>query len=986
MAEYRSRGRNNYNPFADTIDIARPNFARAETDAEVKAATKTLNDVMNSAGLETTPDSSTLLGVMRDVVTAQVPHSNAVMGNVKQCESVRGRIVGNMFNDPTYKNCGVCLNGGTKFDNTEAGKYMGGLYIMQQDKEYQEADAKARNSLTHYTPTVGGCEADQFYATQESYERGLNQLDCKESGQSGGFEGKTADGRKVAPQKCAQAPFSGDNVFIYDPKNRRFNVNLRVITPVGTGMCRVMVMDAGGNQVGFGSAPIGGKEFTITINNVSELQDLTVNVALEVPHRNNGKSEVFQYVVNEGGTTQPGYNQSQETAAEICKRIGARSATKNDLTYAWNNGAQLCSSGWASNFVGFMMKGREVNGSCGNIGLVDYRGAWNNMAYSWCYGMKPPASTRQDLFFTKVFPFFNSLGDSTTPTQAGQGDKWSQYGERYQSPFFRGVLLQWENAEGPVVRVAGFESTIVAVNRVPTDMSTGINRVLRKMGTFKGSVMIKGPKPVAGGLMGTNQFWLWSNMHTDQYVRFDVKVPGVFLDPFYSDDKYKAPSGPLITKPETANFLKLDPCMVSGQKPGAYSAECLNNQFVSNGGDPVNGKIVTEGGGIMQLNKLGDIDAIGAYLGNLYMLITTGKDINGVPGTATTINNAGQLMLGMDIAMPCEEVSQDSAGNIVLSKKLGSLESDCLDHLWHNTTSDRDRGSELHDSKSTLNNTYVSIGQRFSGLRNREASKVAREQFPFQTCQRTGFYSPIDKYGKDNNNSIQVANSKAVIERQKACSSSPSDPRCKSGSLVEFVQDYYNSIFEKANNLADRETEEEHQQSLSQCYGVVKIPSPPPPSVTLKGGKNVGVVMMPTGNYLLEFTITIRATVPNWGSIIHVTGTGGNCCNFGDRAPGIWLVPGGTALHIRIGDSTNGNWGIDTDPIPLNRPTNFSLKAENSNITIKLGNYKYNLVQPTRRPTGKFNVLMSDDWYTTANVAIDNFSYTVDGVPFSPMV
>jgi len=832
VSEYRDKARRIYNPFADTLDHNRPNFAMAETERDLRAASKTLNDVMSTAELQTTPDTGTHLGVLREAVTAQVPATNSVLQKAKQCAHIKGRIAGNMFTDPALKECGICLKEGTNYDQSQRGKYMGGLFIMSSDKEYQEIDAG--DGPVQYLPTVGGCDSANFFATKEGYEKGLNRLDCRESGETGGFTGSTADGRKVAVSKCAQAPFSGDNIFIYDPKNRRFNVNLRVITPYGSGLTRVIVNDSRGNQVGYGATTTPGQEFVIAISNVTELQDLSINVAMETPHRPSGNPEVFQYIVNEAGTSAPGYMQTQGTAAAICERIGAQQATKDDLATAMANGAQNCNSGWASDFVGFPMRATENHGYCGGAGLVDYYGAWGNLAHSWCKGIKPPPSTKQSLFYTAVQPFFVTLGSSSSPSQADQPNKWSQYGDSYQSPFYRGILFQWENATEPINRIAGFESSIVAVNGVPTDMTTGINRVLRKLGTYTGSVMIRGPKPISGGLMGTNQYWLWGNIATDQVVRFDVKVPGVFLDPVYPEDISVAPSGPLITKPETAVLLRIDPCLEDDQKPGKYSLKCLNNLFVSSGGDPVNGKLAKENGGLAQLNKRGDSDAISNYLMNLYSLVTTGKDTSSVPGNSTSINNAAQLLFGMDLMTPCEDVAQDSQGNIMLTKKLGSLDSSCLDYLWMNTGSDRSRYDEI-PSKSSLNSTYVSIAERYSGLRNTEGSKTARTNHPFQTCQRTGTLAPIAKTGTENRSVNGAMIVKATETRRAACAANPSDPRCKTGSLVDFVQDAYNNIFQNANKSVNADGEEEHVAALSQCYGIDKVTIPTPVPSTVSG-------------------------------------------------------------------------------------------------------------------------------------------------------
>ena len=141
---------------------------------------------------------------------------------------------------------------------------------------------------------------------------------------------------------------------------------------------------------------------------------------------------------------------------------------------------------------------------------------------------------------------------------------------------------------------------------------------------------------------------------------------------------------------------------------------------------------------------------------------------------------------------------------------------------------------------------------------------------------------------------------------------------------------------------------------------------------------------MPKGDYTLSFTITLRGTVRNWGSIIHVTNAG-NCCGFGERAPAIWTSPGRTTLHIRFGDATDGNWGImETGPLPIGRAVNVSIVAKGSSVITTVGNETFRLTQPTRRPTGNnYKIYMADPWYDVANAAIDDFQYIVDGVNVS---
>ena len=49
------------------------------------------------------------------------------------------------------------------------------------------------------------------------------------------------------------------------------------------------------------------------------------------------------------------------------------------------------------------------------------------------------------------------------------------------------------------------------------------------------------------------------------------------------------------------------------------------------------------------------------------------------------------------------------------------------------------------------------------------------------------------------------------------------------------------------------------------------------------------VVTLPT-DYTVSFEITPQDQVqPGWASIVHFSATGNDCCNSGDRIPGIWF-------------------------------------------------------------------------------------------------
>jgi hypothetical protein len=245
--------------------------------------------------------------------------------------------------------------------------------------------------------------------------------------------------------------------------------------------------------------------------------------------------------------------------------------------------------------------------------------------------------------------------------------------------------------------------------------------------------------------------------------------------------------------------------MKPGQEPGKYGLECLQNLFVSAGGDITNGKLVVENGGLNQLNTMGDIDTIGEYLSNLYTVATTGKNSEGnkvganAKEHASIINDSAQKMFGYDIATPCEDITEDDMGNIVLVPKTGAVEADCLDWLWMNTGTDQSRYSG--DQGRRIPNTYISINDRFSGLSSVEGTPEMRDRHPFQTCQRTGAMAPLAKDGTPNQKAIRVANTKGGVKQ---------------------IQDFYNNIFQQANNPASSARAADQEQSMVDCYGIKK--------------------------------------------------------------------------------------------------------------------------------------------------------------------
>ena len=141
--------------------------------------------------------------------------------------------------------------------------------------------------------------------------------------------------------------------------------------------------------------------------------------------------------------------------------------------------------------------------------------------------------------------------------------------------------------------------------------------------------------------------------------------------------------------------------------------------------------------------------------------------------------------------------------------------------------------------------------------------------------------------------------------------------------------------------------------------------------------KNPIAVVSGKTEYTLSFDIAPTGTYSDWNSILHFT-TGTDCCDFGSRSPAIWFIPGSTALYVRIGDSTDGNWGFDrTDALPLFFRTKVTLECNESSVKLTVGTRVYNATQPTYRFAGNLIVYAGNPWHPAAKAVISNLDYKI---------
>jgi hypothetical protein len=234
-----------------------------------------INAAMSTSELTASPGEPTLLGVNREKVTAQMPPPNGVLTAAKKCESLKTRASCAKLDDPAFKNCGICIKGGSPYSEENPGKHIGGLLVLPEDRAFAEETAKEQGVKPIYEATVGSCPPGYLFVNRRECEREVNRADCKEVGESGGFAGgKTDEGLKVGLDKCAQVPSAGESTYIYEPKGnntRKFRVNLRVLAPTGTGITKVFVLTKDNQQVANGIGYNPGIDFLVNIPMTSEL-------------------------------------------------------------------------------------------------------------------------------------------------------------------------------------------------------------------------------------------------------------------------------------------------------------------------------------------------------------------------------------------------------------------------------------------------------------------------------------------------------------------------------------------------------------------------------------------------------------------------------------------------------------------------------------------------------------------------------------------
>lgn len=266
-----------------------------------------------------------------------------------------------------------------------------------------------------------------------------------------------------------------------------------------------------------------------------------------------------------------------------------------------------------------------------------------------------------------------------------------------------------------------------------------------------------------------------------------VQIPMTFVD-VGEPEASSCTTGPFITKEASAKTLSSGSCFSTGNAPGSYSLECLQEKFIELG-------CTTDGTGYPRdattaaaLNKgpsgtsrkIGDIADL-IYENSLKAL--TGVSSAGVKQTLPQWNDASMFCTGKQILNACDA-----------AQLTGTMTPECMGDLWGN----KGLGNRL--------------GGTYTGT-TRNASLTGRND---RYCTTSGLLSP---YGPDGN---------------------PQDSAIKrafnTGGTIQDIKDLYDRTHRRANDNSLKDSE--RADAIKDCYGVsLTMPAAAPPAAPPTGSE-----------------------------------------------------------------------------------------------------------------------------------------------------
>jgi len=129
-------------------------------------------------------------------------------------------------------------------------------------------------------------------------------------------------------------------------------------------------------------------------------------------------------------------------------------------------------------------------------------------------------------------------------------------------------------------------------------------------------------------------------------------------------------------------------------------------------------------------------------------------------------------------------------------------------------------------------------------------------------------------------------------------------------------------------------------------------------------------------DYELDLDLKISQTSYGWTNIIHFSADDHDCCNYGDRAPAIWLHSGTSTLYVVTSELSNGNYDKCSPNVGLDTETHLKLKVQGQSQKL-FGNGKLlcDLSIGERRALPDAYVWTADPWWAASHAQIKNVIY-----------
>jgi hypothetical protein len=425
-----------------------------------------------------------------------------------------------------------------------------------------------------------------------------------------------------------------------------------------------------------------------------------------------------------------------------------------------------------------------------------------------------------------------------------------------------------------------------------------------------------------------------------------------FIDPREAE-ALECGSAPFLTKEDSAQRLDSGACFKKGQRPGAYSLECLQQTFLSAGcnekgeGYPADQSKASA----LMTGPTGQQLTIGQIGGAVYQQSLTAYSGTDAAGKKLSIGEwdaVNRYCTGRRITSPCDFDNMTS----------GPLSTECLSYLWQNT-------GATSSLPGSLGPTYTNV-QRTTSLNDGKP----------QYCMRSGTMAPIGRDGKPNDTAVRAA-------------------RARGG--VDGVKSFYDGIHKRANDntLSDAD----RRQAIQECYGVDLAAAPQTvqdPTIAAR----LNSICVPTtvlssatypqpptnrrfvevsNNWIWTFRIRPTALEPTWGQVFIVTFTGDALVTPRARSPGVWLFPNSTRLHVAVSGTSATQSVIDSPmALPMNQDTDVMISYVNNRLTLKLSgavSSEQSIVLTQDSGTGRATLFAPGPQYQSFRGALTNLSF-----------